>query len=308
VRIAALALGVADAALSLAGFADDRSWLADLAASVRVQLFLLAVVAATLAVAGRSLVGLGGAALALLVNTLVLVPLYTGEPASPLGAARLRIAHVNVQGRAGDFAELRRTLADRRPDVFVVLEALPDWTAQLSDGIGGYRVYLAPGATRGRVVVLARTEVTRVSAPPAPEFSGSALAFDVPLGASTVRVLALHTPSPTTPGRRRLRNEELAAAGEWASGHEGAELVLGDLNVTPWGSAVESLRDAANLRCSADGSGVQATWPALAGPLGIPIDELLYSRELTIVDRDPGPNLGSTHRSLWVTVARAARS
>ena len=71
-------------------------------------------------------------------------------------------------------------------------------------------------------------------------------------------------------------------------------------------SVLQSLEDSADLRNSAYGYGVQATWPSRAGPLGIPIDQLLYSRELTVTDRSTGPTFGSEHRSLWVTIARSS--
>jgi len=98
----------------------------------------------------------------------------------------------------------------------------------------------------------------------------------------------------------------LAAASSWARRQANPVLVLGDLNATPWSSVLQSLEGSADLRNSAYGYGVQATWPSRAGPLGIPIDQLLYSRELTVTDRSTGPTFGSEHRSLWVTIARSS--
>ena len=66
-------------------------------------------------------------------------------------------------------------------------------------------------------------------------------------------------------------------------------LVLGDLNATPWSSVLQSLEGSADLRNSAYGYGVQATWPSRAWRLGIPIDQLLHSRDLTVTDRNTGP-------------------
>ena len=42
---------------------------------------------------------------------------------------------------------------------------------------------------------------------------------------------------------------------------------------------------------------------AQLGPLGIPIDHLLHSAELQIVDRRTGPDVGSDHRGLVVDIA-----
>jgi len=211
-----------------------------------------------------------------------------------------------MQGSSGDLEELERTLGDRSPDIMVVLEPPADWVTKVTSGTVGFRVHANPGSHLPRVLALAATKVTSVSFPDGHHLPGSSLAFDVVLDGLLIRVLAVHVQAPTRPGRRNVRDAELRAVGDWARRHSGPEIVLGDLNATPWSSSIERLEDEADPRNSADGFGVQPTWPALAGPVGIPIDHLVHSRDLTVTDRVTGPSFGSAHRSLWVTIARAA--
>lgn len=56
-----------------------------------------------------------------------------------------------------------------------------------------------------------------------------------------------------------------------------------------------------SLRCR----GLQPSWPAALGPLGIPIDHLLHGPELATVGRERGPAFGSDHRMLHVRLAWA---
>jgi endonuclease/exonuclease/phosphatase (EEP) superfamily protein YafD len=253
----------------------------------------------------RSVAGVVLALVALIANAVVLVPLYTDDPAPPAGTERLLVAHVNMQHHYSDFVDVRRTLAERRPDVFVVLEPSRGWLNKTPPNPPGYRVFVRGMRPEPRILLFAGERVSNVVFPEDPALPRSSIAFEVEFDATVVHVLALHTAAPTTPGDQRQRDDELVAAGSWARGHAGPELVHGDLNATPWSSALQDLEDSADLRNSAYGYGVQATWPTRAGPLGIPIDQLLHSRDLTVTDRATGPSFGSEHRSLWVTIARS---
>jgi endonuclease/exonuclease/phosphatase (EEP) superfamily protein YafD len=183
--------------------------------------------------------------------------------------------------------------------VLVVLAPPVGWQPSAS----GYRVLRHPDEPQ--VLVLAGVELRRIRAPHV-TLRSSSLLFEVELGGRPVTVLAAHLVAPRSPSEEGVRDGQLRTLGRWARGHVGPEIVLGDMNATPWSSAIADLEEAAELRNSAQGFGFQATWPASLGSFGVPIDQLLHSAELTVVDRDVGPSFGSDHRSLWATVALAA--
>lgn len=303
-RILILALGSATLALSLLGFLDDRFWSAEIASSLRVHLLISALALALVALIARSFVGAGLAVLALAFNAFVLVPFFTDDLAAASGTERLLIAHVNMQHHDGDFEVVRRALEDREPDVLVILEPSRAWTSKTSPS--GYRVFVRDGRPEPRILVFTRERVSNVGFPFDPTLPTASVTFDVELGGLLVHALAVHTAAPTTPGGRAVRNRELDAASTWARRSLTPTVVFGDLNATPWSSALQRLEDSADLRNSTYGYGVQATWPTRAGPLGVPIDQLLHSGGLTVTDRATGPSFGSEHRSLWVTIARAS--
>jgi endonuclease/exonuclease/phosphatase (EEP) superfamily protein YafD len=129
--------------------------------------------------------------------------------------------------------------------------------------------------------------------------------IDIVLGEVPIRILSVHPPSPTTGQKTTTRDEQLAGVAEWAAEQDLPVVVAGDLNASPWSHGYRPLADS-DLINSLEGFGPQASWPALLGPFGVPIDHLLHSAELTTVEREVGPSLGSEHRSVYITVARAA--
>jgi endonuclease/exonuclease/phosphatase (EEP) superfamily protein YafD len=303
-RRALLGIGAVVLAVTLAGFVGDRLWPTELAASVRLQLLVLALVVTVTALAVRAPVAAAIAAAAVVANAVVIAPLFDGVESRPTGTDRLSVAHVNMQHRALDDGELARALRERRPDLLFLLDPPAGWVRGHAT-FAGYRV-LGDGSQKVSAAVLAREAPPRVGRPFVEGLPGSALVVETTLEGGPVWILAMHAQAPTTPHLLAKRNRSLRAAGRLAGGREGARVVLGDLNSTPWSDAIERLEDEGRLVSSARGRGIQASWPAVLGPAGVAIDHLLHSPELAVVERELGPTLGSTHRSLWVTLARGA--
>ncbi|MFN8424001.1 MAG: endonuclease/exonuclease/phosphatase family protein [Anaerolineae bacterium] len=86
-----------------------------------------------------------------------------------------------------------------------------------------------------------------------------------------------------------------------ASGQPG--ILCGDINATPWSTGRRAARSRAPLLDATLGHGYLGTWPAPLGRyLGIPIDVCLIDPALESVAAAVGPELGSDHRPLTVTL------
>jgi endonuclease/exonuclease/phosphatase (EEP) superfamily protein YafD len=72
-------------------------------------------------------------------------------------------------------------------------------------------------------------------------------------------------------------------------------LLIGDLNVSPWSSYFARLLKDSGLKNSMKGFGFQPSWPAGNRFLRIPIDQILYSPQITIHHRTVGADIGSDH-------------
>jgi endonuclease/exonuclease/phosphatase (EEP) superfamily protein YafD len=197
------------------------------------------------------------------------------------------------------------------PDVVLLHEASRPWEVALDSAGLDYEV------VRGRsdnlifgTVVLARQEVEAVSYGFA-EGAARAIALEYqPDGWPVpVSILSSHPLAPTTAERADLRDAQLGFAADWAAEQEGAFLVVGDLNASPWSWPFRRLVAEGSLRNSQIGFGLQASFPADAlFLLRVPIDHLLHSDELRIRDRHLGPTLGSDHFPLIVDLEYTPRS
>ena len=253
-------------------------------------------------------------AIVLVANSAAVAPLYlAGTPAADPDSPRLRVAHVNAQSGPLSIDALSAFLRAEHPDVMVVLDPDAGWVDRVGDATLPLDVvYPLPGDRgRARVLVLASVPVRDVGLPgpgalPGDDgLPGSSVAMTLDTLGTPVRLLALHTTSPTTPGRLRQRDRQLRAATHWITAQDLPVVVVGDFNATPWSHRFRRMLAGTDLVDSGRGRGYRPTWPSILGFAGIPIDHALHDRSLAIARRELGPDMGSQHRSLVVDVALA---
>lgn len=301
-----LMVAVPPAVLSVAGFFGAWSWALDLAAAFRPQ---YAVVLAGLA-AGVGLLGRRGSAAVLgvlaIVNAVLVAPLWLSAPEPAAHTATLRVLFHNVHGGGDDrFERVAAALERSDADVVFLSEMSARWIDLFAATDLPYSVVHPLDVTdHRRIIALSRVPVRAVEPVLLVEASRSGgIAVEVLLDGRPVRILGLHTQSPRDARSSALRDDELAAAGDWVSQQRGPVVVVGDLNATPWSRAFRALRRDTGLRDSHLGFGLQPTWMTGTGPFMIPIDHALHDPTLTVVERTTGPSLDSTHYSLTARFA-----
>lgn len=107
-----------------------------------------------------------------------------------------------------------------------------------------------------------------------------------------------HPVPPTSRAGALLRDGQLRALAELAqnAGH-GRVVVAGDLNASPWSSAMEPLW-AAGLRDLRKGFGISPTWMRELPWIAIPVDHMLGGSEVEVHSLEVWPEEGSDHTAL----------
>jgi endonuclease/exonuclease/phosphatase (EEP) superfamily protein YafD len=300
-----VSLGVAIACV--AGFFKG-CWLFDLCSQFRfAYLFLLPLCAGLLAISRRKVL-LSICLIAFAVNAApvfgLLLPRNCGTPQA--NGAKVTILNFNTEFQHNnDYASFLELLAQRSPDIITLVEVDEAWIKNIAEGMRPYP-YRKIALGGGGIAVFSKyplhsIEVRRFGNTRHPRILG-----EVDTGSVKFKFLAVHPPTPQNNASFLERNEELSVIGQ-EIGADGPRMVIGDFNCGPWSPEFGNLL-LVGLCDSEQGFGPQPSWPARVGrvlpylpiPPLIPIDHILVSKQIRVVQRQIGPAIHSDHLPVYV--------
>ena len=296
--------------MSLAAFLGRWIWWLDVLANFRAQFVVgLAVFGLIITMSKWRKTGYAVLGVAL-INLLVVLPLYIGSPTpATVEAPSIRVMSFNLLSTNESYSDVIEYIESVDPDLVLLHEASRPWEVAMESAGLDYEI-VRPRSEElifGTLILLKGETVEAVSygyaaaSPRAVELNYTPVGWATPLS-----VLGTHPLAPTDQERADLRDAQLGFAGEWASSQDGAFIVVGDFNATPWSWPFRRLMASADLTNSQNGFGLQPSFPAESNLLlRVPIDHLVHSSALEVIDRDLGPALGSDHFPLLVDLQLA---
>jgi endonuclease/exonuclease/phosphatase (EEP) superfamily protein YafD len=304
--LALVGIGLASLAAWLARF----GWPLELFAHFRWQLgagaAALCIILLALRKPGLAILALG---LAVLHGMPVVQEIRANVAPSACGTAPFTIASVNVQFGNQQHQRLLEWLAENPADVVVLQEVTAAWATALQATRARFpHHYVIAREDPYGIALLSRWPLQSVAAVDLAEDGLPSLLVTLqPAAMDPLQVLALHTRWPVTPDLSRRRNLALQRAADLVRDTRMHTVLAGDLNLTPFAPAfVQLLRDA-RLRDAFASQAWRPTWLAGLWPLALPIDHVLVSSAGCVERAEIGPDLGSDHRPVRVTLGWPTR-
>ncbi|MCH9673641.1 MAG: endonuclease/exonuclease/phosphatase family protein [Gammaproteobacteria bacterium] len=284
------------------GFAGDLYWVFDLFSNFRMQYFAAAFVAGiALFLLDRRVLSFLCAFVAL-ANLGVIVPLYPVAPdgeqdVEEASIVKLLVLNLDVQNR--QTARLLELIDKHSPDTLVFLEFNERWQAELSTVSTSYPHHLeyARQDNFGMAMFSRKAFDGKI----VQNLGGPALEATF----ANYKIFAAHPPPPITESWAMLRDVHAQSLGLLLGEQQGAALLVGDFNATPWSTAYRALMRDSGLADCGRSSGIQPSWPTGLWPLYIPIDHCFHNSKVTYVKKTLGPKIGSDHLPIFVEFAVA---
>lgn len=310
-RIAALALWPA---LAAAFGATAAAWLSplhhlfDLVAMFAGPAFwscLLFALAAGLLRRWAMALGFGVCALFLLIH---LGPQWMPKhPRAAENARPVTVYFANVWARNRDNAAIARSVAEADADVVALTEITDHHAASLPGILKAYPHRTSTEPARyfqggPRTVIASRWPIERSPVEVSDGLAVGEVIVRAPDG--PIRVLAVHLTRPwPLDGRVRAQRDQTRRLAERVrAGERERVVVVGDFNATAASAILRRFAKEAGVRPAPARTG---TWfDPMPGPFAIAIDNGFVGDGLTVLDRRVGPDNGSDHRPIVVTVAR----
>jgi endonuclease/exonuclease/phosphatase (EEP) superfamily protein YafD len=229
----------------------------------------------------------------LLLAPLALLPLFSASESladADDGKPALIVVAANVYVGNRDPAPLLAWLRAQPADVVVLSELSAPYVDALSHALGSDYRYreLHPRGSPFGIGVVSRLPLRTVSMI---EDTGGiqTLITEVSIGTQPVRIVAAH---PMPPHAREWHDRRDALLRTIARDSDAPLILAGDLNATPWSTALTGAARNGLLRTTS----LAPTWPRWGrGVFGIPIDHVLASRHWRQGESSRGPDIGSDH-------------
>lgn len=211
----------------------------------------------------------------------------------------------NVLQYNSKYERLQDLIAERQPDVLLLLETDEGWRRSLQKVMESYphRVEVPQPDTYGmlfysRLPVLF-SEVKHIVDPKIPS-----IIADLEYGKEVVRLFCLH-PTPPVPQENDSssdRDAEVLQVGRMAAVHDGPCIVLGDLNDVAWSRTTRLFLKTSKLLDLRRGRGLYSTFHAHYPFLRWPLDHFFVSGHFRLADMRVERGIGSDHFPISLSV------
>ncbi len=311
--VVSLGVGVLASLATVVAFLGSTWWGFDLLANFRWQFAWVAFMAAVV----YSLTTQGVAALvflaAVVVNGFVIAPAWTGSQPTGTGEDGIRVVSVDMSDTIDSDGEILRWLFDSEADLIIVSGIAGGRLMPLVAEGSPYDLIVEADPNSPGITIVGRQPYAFEEVPTDASGSESLIIVSVPSGGAVTSVVAGWGEIASDAARSDALASRLAAIGALVDTRTGPMMVVGNLGATRYTHGMRSLLGSTGLRDATEGSGYLSTWPVsglpvIGGWIGIPIDTVLMTRELTPFSLETGPAIGTNHLPVTVVVGAVADS
>lgn len=239
---------------------------------------------------------------ALLVNLLIAWPwIQSPTPAEATGPS-VKVLLFNVYYYNKRLDEAARIVRDLNPDIVILHEVIPRVRPDLDAMADAFPYRVESWLERpADALILSRFPLEDLAAELLiPKHRRPLGAAKLTIGDRTLTLFAAHLSLPPLLEGRGSQMAEMKEIAETVNALTGPRLLVGDFNAATWGAVVTHARTFAALDVLTGPSG---TWPSfLPRDLGIPIDHMLVSQDMTFVSRTLITMAGSDHRAILAEI------
>lgn len=287
-----------------AGYFGQWNWVIDLFSHFRVQQSFLLILTALFFFWRKSYVGIIASFVVIMVCLAAFLPYSRFIPRTKHNEQTLSVMLSNVYTSNRQHRRLIDLVKKVDPDILVFEEVNERWSEVLTAELGHRYpfVRVIPREDNFGIALFSKIdfktlEVRYLGEAHVPSFKG---VFN--LNDQEVVLWATHPLPPVGAGYWRMRNEHLKNLGKEISKDLRPTIVVGDLNTTPWCYWFNEVK-MNRLRDSAIGYGILNSWPTMwPAFFRIPVDHVLVSPEIHIIERKVLENINSDHLPVLVKI------
>ncbi len=214
---------------------------------------------------------------------------------------KIKVLHSNVYTANNYKQKFIDLVRHESPDIVFVQETDQKWinALQILKDKYPYFVEIARSDNFG-MAIYSKIQLESVNELTNNLFNVPTLSVVVQVNEKKIEFVATHPVPPINYEYFQVRNAQLSFLTKYCSKRQMPVVLVGDLNVSMWSQHYLSLEKEAQLSNSRHGHGILHSWSPMLPFLQIPIDHVLTSKEILVLEMKQGYDIGSDHLPLVV--------
>ena len=301
-------LGIGAGAVGLAGYIPNN-WQCDLISHFRLVFALVLSISLIVLLVMRSF-GLAAIVAGLLIaNSMPVMKMCIKIAPREKPESALSILNFNTEFQHNsDYKSFSKLIEERNPDLITLVEVDSKWIKALEPTTASYP-YKKIELTGPGMAFFSKLPIETYRVDYFGKYHHPRMKLSLSCGKRLINTIIAHPTTPKSDFGYRERTAEMALIADELASMCNPKLLIGDFNCSSWSPSFEVF-GRAEVRDSQDGYGPQPTWPARTGrlieglpvaPL-VPIDHVLVSKDIFVLDRQVGPPVGSDHLPVFITL------
>ncbi len=231
-----------------------------------------------------------------LINLVEIVPWYLPKPKID-GAtiSQIRVFQSNVLFDNQQYDRVISLVNKENPDIAVFVEFGEEWAKQfefLKDDFPYFFIHHDNQEFGTAIYSKLPLDNSTIE-----DLGGSrkTLVTNIEISGQFVSVVASHLNVPTSNWSYEMQKEQLLELADYLTKIPHPILALGDWNITMWSPHYKQFIAKTKLKNARYGFGLISSWPTYFPFLSIPIDQLVISPEIKVLNIRTGSKVGSDH-------------
>lgn len=304
-------VGALAALATVAAFFGSTWWLFDYLANLRwylLWILLISAVVYALSAKGWLLIVLVAA---LIVNAFVMLPLWTGSQPASTGEDSLAIVHLDASGGFDNRTEATDWLRESDADLLIISNGSSTIVELVARSDIDWIVLLQPEIENTAGTIVLGKNAWEVAVTPTGVGTDTVVRVTANSAGRTYEVVTASGPTATSSAKAERLSARLDTIAAIAEGATNDVVVVGSLGATRWTFGMRDLFANTDLRDATEGKGYLSTtnasgFPVIGGWIGLPLDVVLMTSEITPIDLETGPDISADQLPVSVTVGPTA--
>ncbi|AFU69471.1 exonuclease/endonuclease/phosphatase superfamily protein [Psychroflexus torquis ATCC 700755] len=270
-------------------------WLFDILSNFKLQYLIISVLLLIISslTLQHKVLAIGFIVISILWNCYYIVPYYLTPP-KLISKSNFKISSLNLLSSNTKINLVKSYIEKEDPDILVLMEFTPEWESLIMPIQKNYpyKKFVARADNFG-IALLSKFEMN--SSIDYFELNNKpSIRAELKIENECFTLIATHPMPPMSQSAFENRNKQLLNIVDKRSNFSENLIVVGDFNTSSFSNHFRALVEG-NLKDSRIGFGLLPTWPASFGVLQTTLDHCLVSKNLIVLDRSVGENIGSDH-------------